>query len=1443
MKKRIVAAVLSLLLAASSVPMAEFASFLPDTSITATAATINDSVKVVAPTGQEMDVKYTVTEADGHKTLTITIPAGYFVNNDTVKVNTENIQSALKEKGVAVTGYDYVELKHSFSNSVYSAVAHVTFEKDKFITKIGSGMFSNNSTLTSVILGSNIKYIGSSAFSRCTYFVGNGTDNTIDLSHIVSIEDNAFSGCPLLAGATFSSSLKEIGSNSFSSCSNIKSLSIPASVTTIGQNAFSGDTSLTKVDFGSNSKLSKLGDNAFSNCSLLETVSVGGSSYNTLPSGTDTTPDDKGNANLGKNIFQNCVKLQKFTVPASYKYLPNGMFSGCSTLKTVDLTKATKLESIGTNCFTKCSGLIEMTLPDSVKKIHPGAYDGCTQLKKLILPDGIEEFVRAQSNTQTFANCPVLSMAPKSRANEIANKPNTILIPDGITHITAGCFLNCTGITHIELNNVETIAEGAFTNCTSLPDITIPQKVIILRKNLFNGCTSLKDVIYSSNLEEIEETVFNKCTSLVTLTPNNKSKINNTLQITPSCKIIKDSAFIDCKSFKYVNVLGGASSKLATVGASAFSGCTSLEGATTDGTSSTELKFPSGVIVIRDKTFEKCTSLKAVQFEGDVTSIGKSVFQNCTSLERVILKPKVTQIGESAFSGCSSLQKLPETSAGKSAITQLEKIDKSTFQNCTALTVVNISEATKLKTIDANAFLGCKNMTKFILPASGQVSSIEANAFQNCTSLAVVNTSASATKTSFPTSIINIGNLAFNNTALADVTLTKPKGDTDYNVLGESVFANCPNLTTVNFANSNLTLIPKNAFNGDKALKTVKLPSTLETIGNSAFSSCENLSTINNSTKGTAQLPDNVKSINAYAFTNCYNIAKFVIPAATDNIDLSAFNATLSYTQADIDSGKYNPLKEFSVASGNQNYKSVSGVLYNKAGTELLRYPMMKAGKSFTVPNGVKTLITASMGSNNNLETVKIGKDVTQIDAQAFNKMQTLRSVDFGTNTTVNIADNAFSSLSSNPKVVFYGASGSTAEAYAKKYSNYITFIDNNKKAAKITIKQGTQIYTTRSGSIKLEAVLTTSSGEVTTDVIKWVSNDTNIASISNEGNLSPRKDGSTTVTATTGNGLTVTVHVYVGDQVTRLAGDGRYATAAEISKEGFASADTVVLASGTDSADALAGVPLAKAYNAPILLATKTVLPDATLNEIKRLKAKNVIILGGIGAINSNVENKLKENGLKVERVAGGTRFETATKIAEKLAEKNNNKKPTELFFVYAYNFADALSASTVAAVKGAPVIYLRTTGALDKATSDYLASVKGSVKKAYVVGGTGVISDPMMKSAAAALGLTSGKTVTRIAGKNRYATCVEVNKTFASSMPGTALCIATGANFPDALAGGVFAALKSAPLYLVNNQITTLDAAQTAYLKEKQAKKFFVFGGVGAVSDKIVNIVKSVK
>ena len=96
------------------------------------------------------------------------------------------------------------------------------------------------------------------------------------------------------------------------------------------------------------------------------------------------------------------------------------------------------------------------------------------------------------------------------------------------------------------------------------------------------------------------------------------------------------------------------------------------------------------------------------------------------------------------------------------------------------------------------------------------------------------------------------------------------------------------------------------------------------------------------------------------------------------------------------------------------------------------------------------------------------------------------------------------------------------------------------------------------------------------------------------------------------------------------------------------------------------------------------------------------------------------------------------------------------------------------------------------------------------------------------------------RIAGDNRYATRVAVNEKFADILTGDMLCVATGSDFPDALTGGVYAALKKAPMLLVSE---TLTKQQTDYLKFKNTKQIVVFGGTGAVSDKTVEIISNAK
>ena len=186
-------------------------------------------------------------------------------------------------------------------------------------------------------------------------------------------------------------------------------------------------------------------------------------------------------------------------------------------------------------------------------------------------------------------------------------------------------------------------------------------------------------------------------------------------------------------------------------------------------------------------------------------------------------------------------------------------------------------------------------------------------------------------------------------------------------------------------------------------------------------------------------------------------------------------------------------------------------------------------------------------------------------------------------------------------------------------------------------------------------------------------------------------------------------------------------------------------------------------------------------------------------------------------------------------------NQKPTDVFFVYGLNYADALSVGGIAAAKNAPIIYLTTKGELNADTAAYLAKIKGSVKNAYVIGGTGVISNDMASKAAKALGLSKAA---RVAGSTRFLTCVEVNKKFSDVLTGDKICVATGLDFPDALAGGVYAAKNKAPLFLINGLAKTpnLLDEQKAYLKAKSADSITTFGGTNAVPDEhITDIAKN--
>lgn len=275
-----------------------------------------------------------------------------------------------------------------------------------------------------------------------------------------------------------------------------------------------------------------------------------------------------------------------------------------------------------------------------------------------------------------------------------------------------------------------------------------------------------------------------------------------------------------------------------------------------------------------------------------------------------------------------------------------------------------------------------------------------------------------------------------------------------------------------------------------------------------------------------------------------------------------------------------------------------------------------------------------------------------------------------------------------------------------------------------------------------------------------------------------------------------------------RFSGSDRYETANHIARSGWErGSNTVILASGKNYPDALAGAPFAYALDAPILLVDGDSIRDSVLNQIQSLGATSVYILGGASAVSPKIESFLKDKNYTVERIWGSSRYDTADEIAKRLRTLKGT--PSEAFIISGENYPDALAVGPIAALKGVPVLYANRSGQIINNTKQFISDCH--ISNAYIVGGTAAVSDNV-RGALSSCGVSG---IMRYFGSNRYMTALEVNNAFESVFPDRDLVFATGENYPDALAGGVYAAKKGVPLLLTNAKFEAASASGSGATK----------------------------
>lgn len=295
---------------------------------------------------------------------------------------------------------------------------------------------------------------------------------------------------------------------------------------------------------------------------------------------------------------------------------------------------------------------------------------------------------------------------------------------------------------------------------------------------------------------------------------------------------------------------------------------------------------------------------------------------------------------------------------------------------------------------------------------------------------------------------------------------------------------------------------------------------------------------------------------------------------------------------------------------------------------------------------------------------------------------------------------------------------------------------------------------------------------------------------------------------------------------VTRVGGADRYEASANISKSAYPSgASKVYIATGANFPDALSIAPVASKNKAPLLLTGAEVIPDSVWNEVLRLKPSEIYVVGGTNTISDNVVNKLN-NVAPTTRIAGTDRYEASAQVMI------NNYPPNStstLYVATGRNFPDALSAAAAAGKRGAPVLLVSgdDAGGIDDVVAQMIKYVHPS--RIIIAGGENSVNTAAENELRSIQGVTS---VIRLGGESRFDSSYNIGQ---EAFPGTVAqaYVATGYNFPDALAGAAVAGAKGAPLYLSTTDCIPANIANV--LKTKVSQQVILLGGPNSLTDNV--------
>lgn len=363
----------------------------------------------------------------------------------------------------------------------------------------------------------------------------------------------------------------------------------------------------------------------------------------------------------------------------------------------------------------------------------------------------------------------------------------------------------------------------------------------------------------------------------------------------------------------------------------------------------TSVTVPPSVTQIGSQAFARCPSLAEVLLPHGVTQIDSEAFLDCVALESIAIPASVIQLGINGFLRCANLLEIvvdplnPNFSSVDGVLYNKSGTTLIKYPNAKAGTFV-IPPA--VQTLSTYSFAGCRNLEEITIPLG--LVSIGSRAFSGCEGLEEI---------SIPASITSLGILAFLD-CIGISAITVDPANPNFSSL-DGVLFNKNRSTLIQYPQARpgpyvvpatVTGITSSAFQNCRRLTTVTLPVGLTTISDSTFASCHDLVHVG--------LPASLTIIGNSAFFQCASLVGITIPAAVASIAINSFLDCESLADIVVD-----PL--------NPHFRSIDGVLFNKAVTTLIKYPQPKAG-DYQVPETVTTIDSFAFLKCRNLTSLAI---------------------------------------------------------------------------------------------------------------------------------------------------------------------------------------------------------------------------------------------------------------------------------------------------------------------------------------------------------------------------------------------------------------------------------------------------------------------------------------